>query len=119
MDVQTFPDSVKKLFEEARTNFDQALQYQEQGNHHYAKQRAEAAMRLLAQVAEATSGYAKDQQLLLEMIAKGYTGFARTETEESSYQYADGKHICNYRYKHDSRESVQVKKKTIRMEVIK
>jgi len=119
MDVQTLPESVQQLFSQARTNFDQALLYQEQGNTQIAKQRAETAMKLLAQVAEATSGYAKDQQMLLEMLAKGYTGFTRTETEETDYKYANGKNICNYRYKHDSYERAEVKKKTIRMEVIK
>ena len=85
MEIQTFPESVQRLFEQARTNFDQALLYQEQGNPQAAKQRAEAAMKLLAQVAEASSGYAKDQEMLLQMLAQGHKGSCaprlRTETE--------------------------------------
>lgn len=119
MDIQTFPESVKRLFEEARTNFDQALIYQEQGDQQRAKQRAESAMKLLSKVAEASSGYAKDQELLLQMLAQGYTGFVRSETEEETNNNAWGSHICNYRYKHESREGAKVTTRTIRMEVIK
>lgn len=119
MDIQTYPESVRRLFDEARTNFDQAIISQEQGNHQQAKQRAEAAMKLLAKVAEAASGYAKDQELLLQMLAQGHTGFVRTETEDERTEHTNGDHICNYRYKHRSRESVKVTTTTVRMEVIK
>ena len=118
MEIQTFPESVQRLFEQARTNFDQALLYQEQGNPQAAKQRAEAAMKLLAQVAEASSGYAKDQEMLLQMLAQGHKGFLRTEIENRDRGHTTARHILGIRYAHETWQHKDVTTTTTRMEVI-